>query len=87
MSMQQKLLAFLIPWKNSAHLKLSHLIFAATEQLAITRGYSCCRQRTDKAFDNFYYSVVIDSKDVAAEPVLPRQRQPPKELITIHTVF
>ena len=77
MSMQQKILAFLIPWKNLAHL-LSHLIFAATEQLAITlqnqditlQGAIMAstlaeqfvnRQKTDKAFDSFYSSVVIDS--------------------------
>ena len=38
------------------------------------------RQRTDNAFDSFYSSVVIDSKMVTAEPVLPRQRQPLKRI-------
>lgn len=38
------------------------------------------RQRTDNAFDSFYSSVVIDSKKVTAEPVLPRQRRPPKRI-------
>ena len=37
-------------------------------------------QRTDKAFDSLYSSVVIDSKDVTTEPVLPRQRRPPKRI-------
>ena len=38
------------------------------------------RQRNDNAFDSFYSSVLTESKEVTAEPVLPRQRQPPKKI-------
>ena len=38
------------------------------------------RQRTDNAFDHFYSSVVIESKEVTAEPVVPRQRRLPKRI-------
>ena len=78
-------------------LKLSHIIFAAIEQLAIILQNQnitsqeavmastlaeqfISRQRNDNAFDRFYSSVVIDSKMVTAEPVLPRQRRPPKRI-------
>ena len=71
-------------------LKLSHIIFAAIKQLAITLQEAVMasslaeqfisRQRTDNAFDSFYSSVVINSKMVTAEPVLPRQRRPPKRI-------
>ena len=78
-------------------LKLSYLIFAATEQLSLTlqgkdttiqEGYQAAvvarsyfeKQRTDAAYDTFYSVVVTKSKDMTDDPVLPRQRRPPRRI-------
>ena len=78
-------------------MKLSFLIFSATEQLPLTlQGKDTSlqqavtasqlavnflqRQRSDEAFSSFYSKVVAESKDLTGEPVLPRQRCPPRRL-------
>ena len=78
-------------------LKLSFLIFSATEHLSITlQGKNITvqeavsasnvtkrfldKQRTDRCFDIFFERVLSDSKDITSEPVLPRQRRPPRRL-------
>ncbi len=38
------------------------------------------RQRNDEAFDCFYSSVLLESRELTEEPVLPRQRHPPKRI-------
>ena len=35
-------------------------------------------QRNNKSFDTFYDRVLVDSKELTAEPILPRQRRPPR---------
>ena len=37
-------------------------------------------QRTDDRYDAFYTTVLADSKDLTSEPVLPRQRRPPRKI-------
>ena len=78
-------------------LKLSYLIFSATEQLSLTlqgrdttiqEGVQAAalaktfleKQRTDDVYDTFYSQVVTESKDLTFDPVLPRQRRPPKRI-------
>lgn len=67
-------------------LRLSFLVFGATEQLSVTlqrraqnaisaaemtRGF-LERQRSDSAFASFYQAVVKDAESLTDEPVLPR---------------
>ncbi len=84
-------------FKTYFGLKLSFLIYSATEQLSTTlQGINTCRQeavtasrlaisflerqRNDEAFDCFYSSVLLESRELTEEPVLPRQRHPPKRI-------
>lgn len=76
-------------------LKLSHLVFSATEQLSLTlQGKDTTiqeavqasklavnfieRQRTDDAFDAFYFRVLNECDDFTDEPTMLRQRRVPK---------
>lgn len=76
-------------------LKLSHLIFAGTEQLSLSlQGKDTTvqeattaadlnyleRQRTDGKFKSFYEDVLESSNDLTAAPCLPRYRRPPRRL-------
>ena len=73
-------------------LKLSHLIFSATSsslqykdtsvQEAVAGANLAVsfleRQRSDKAFNDFYEQCLLETKDLTAEPVLPRYRRIPR---------
>ena len=91
-------------FKTYFGLRLSFLIFSATEQLSTTlQGVNTClqeavtasrlaisflkRQRSDKAFDSLYGSVLLESGDLTDEPVLPRQRRPPKGSMMVHLLI
>ena len=36
------------------------------------------RQRTDETFENFYESIIADSKDLTDDPKLPRKKRTPR---------
>ena len=78
-------------------LKLSYLLFSATEQLSLTFqavntsiqqavSASCLavsfleRQRTDREFSLFYSNCLSEAKDLTDDPVMPRQRRPPRRI-------
>ena len=78
-------------------LKLSFLVFGATEQSsralqsknttisealdAVRMSQSfLSRQRTDSAFDIFYSATVDEAQQYTGAPVLPRYRQPPRQV-------
>ena len=77
-------------------LKLSHLIFAGTEQLSLLQGKNTTvqeattaadlainyleRQRTHEKFKSFYDDVLESSNNLTAAPCLPRYRRPPRRL-------
>ena len=84
-------------FSNFFGLKLSYLIFSATEQLSITlQGVDTTiqeavsasalavnylqKQIEESAYNTFYDTVVLESKDLTADPVLPRQRRPPRRI-------
>lgn len=53
----------------------------AQKAVAVTRSF-IQRKRSDNAFNDFYKTVVQDSKDLTDAPVLPRQQKRPKKLDT-----
>ena len=75
-------------------LKLSHLIFSATEQLSITLqsrnttmqeavdsadlAIRFLQSQRDDIFDRFYSRIVEDSKELTSEPTLPRYKRAPR---------
>ena len=74
-------------------LKMSHFIFAGTEQLPITLQVKdtivqeattaadlAVWQQSEERFHPFYQDVLKSSKDLTAPPCLPRYRHPPRRL-------
>ncbi|XP_018118612.1 uncharacterized protein LOC108716737 [Xenopus laevis] len=54
-------------------------IHEAQKAVKLTQGFFS-RQRTHECFANFFNSVIEQSKDLTDEPVVPRQKRPPRRI-------
>ena len=77
-------------------IKLSYLIFSATEQISVNlqkdtsvqEALACAevatnhtkKMRTNDSFRRFYDSTVEEAKELTDDPELPRYRRPPRKL-------
>lgn len=74
------LLVFTVTEQLSTTLQAKDITSQEASRAAVATKSFLHRQRSDTAFASFYHVAVKEAKDFTSEPVLPRQRKPPRRI-------